>query len=346
MRFLRKSFDALFDWRAATVPRMELAFEDRLRLVRRHGDFSLAYSTAIQDDLHYFGDADGYIAFATKMGQHFVLGDPVAAPAERPAYLRRFIEAARTPWFVQIGEETARVLAGLGYRINRAGIDTRLPLPAHDFSGTRNETVRYSERWLFKHGFSIVEDDGSVASHEHVKRLSDSWRAERVVKRWEMRFLNRPFRTSLGEAMRRFVLVDPEGRAVALLDFDPIFSGGEVVGYTTAFKRKFAETTPHAEIGLTKFAVDRFRKEGRGLVTLGLSPLADIRESGFDESHFWRSMFSRAYNSGHINRRIFNLQGQAAFKRRFHGEEEPTYIAFKRATPLEVMALLRLCKAV
>lgn len=346
MRFLRKSFDALLDGRAAPVPRMDLAFEDRLRLVRCHGDFSLAYSTAIQDGLSYFGDGEGYIAFSTKMGQHFALGDPVAAPGDRPAYLSRFIEAARTPWFVQIGEETARVLAGLGYRINRAGIDTRLPLPAHDFSGTRNETVRYSERWLFKHGFSIVEDDGGVATHEHVKSLSDSWRAERVVKRWEMRFLNRPFRTGLGEGMRRFVLVDPEGKAVALVDFDPIFRDGEAIGYTTAFKRKFNGTTPHAEIGLTKFAVDRFRQEGNSIVTLGLSPLADIRESGFEESRFWRSMFARAYNSGHVNRRIFNLQGQAAFKRRFHGMEEATYIAFKRATPLEVLALLRLCKAV
>lgn len=346
MRFLRKGFDALLDGRAAEVPRMELAFEERLQLVRRHGDFSLAYSTAIQDDLSYFGDADGYIAFATKMGQHFALGDPVAAPGDRPDYLRRFVEAARTPWFVQIDEQTARVLADLGYRINRAGIDTRLPLATHDFSGSRNETVRYSERWLFKRGFSIIEDDGSLASRDHVKNLSANWRAERVVKRWEMRFLNRPFLPGLGEGMRRFMLVDPQGRPVALLDFDPIFSGGKIVGYTTAFKRKFADTTPHAEIGLTKFAVDRFRKEGHGVVTLGLSPLADIQESGFDESRFWRSMFSRAYNSGHINRRIFNLQGQAAFKRRFHGHEEPTYIAFKRATPLEVMALLRLCKAV
>ena len=47
-----------------------------------------------------------------------------------------------------------------------------------------------------------------------------------------------------------------------------------------------------------------------------------------------------------INRHVFNLQGQAAFKRRFHGEEEATYIASRKATPLKAMALLRLCRAV
>lgn len=346
MPTLRNRFDIFLEGRAAKVPPAGLTLDDRLRLVRRHGDFSLAYSTATQDGLSHFGDHEGYVAFASKMGGHFALGDPVAPPGERPAYVRRFVEAARDPWFVQIGADTARTLADLGYRINRLGIDTRLALATHDFSGGRNETVRYSERWLLKRGFSIVEDEDGIVSHGHVESLSAEWLSERIVKRWEMRFLNRPFKARLGEGMRRFMLLDPDGRLAALLDFDPMYSGGEIIGYTTAFKRKFADTTPHAEIGLTKFAVDRFRKEGRDIVTLGLSPLAGVAESGFDESRFWRSMFSRAYSSRRINRHIFNLQGQAAFKRRFHGEEEPTYIAFRKASFFEMAGLLRLCKAV
>lgn len=346
MPSLRKTFDAYLDGRAAPVPRMELAPEARLRLVRSHGDFSLAYSTAVQGGLSYFGDDEGYIAFATKMGRHFVLGDPVAPAAARADYIRRFVAAAGDPWFVQVGRQTAQALAGFGYQVNHAGIDTRLVLATHDFSGTRNETVRYSERWLFKRGYAIVEDDGDTASRAHVESLSAQWRAERIVKRREMTFLNRPFKAGLGDAMRRFMLLDPDGRAVALLDFDPMFRDGEILGYTTAFKRKFADTTPHAEIGLTKFAVDRFRKEGHGQVTLGLSPLAGIEDTGFRESRFWRAMFERAYASRRVNSRIFNVQGQAAFKRRFHGEEEATFIAFRRGSPFGMTALLRLCKAI
>jgi lysylphosphatidylglycerol synthetase-like protein (DUF2156 family) len=346
MPSLRNRFDVFMEGRAAKVPTLDLALEDRLRLLRRHGDFSLAYSTAIQNGLSYFGDDNGYVAFASKMGGHFALGDPVAAPEDRADYIRRFVAAAGTPWFVQVGEDTARTLSGLGYRVNRMGIDTRLDLARHDFSGSRNETVRYSERWLFKKGYSILEDDGGVASLEHVKKLSAEWLAERIVKRWEMRFLNRPFDAAAGQGMRRFTLVDPEGQSVALLDFDPLHRDGEVIGYTTSFKRKLVGTTPHAEVGLTKFAVDRFRKEGHSIVTLGLSPLADIKASGFPESGFWRTMFARAYDSKSVNSRIFNLQGQAAFKRRFHGEEEPTYIAFRKGSVMEMTGLLRLCKAV
>ncbi|AZN97166.1 DUF2156 domain-containing protein [Mesorhizobium sp. M9A.F.Ca.ET.002.03.1.2] len=345
MPSLRIHFDRLLEGAAPKVPRQELTHIERLALVRRHGDFSLAYSTAVQRSLSYFGDADGYIAFGTKMKQHFALGDPVVRPPDRPGYIRRFVESAGNPWFVQIGEQTARVLAGLGYRVNRLGVDTRLLLPAHDFSGKRNETVRYSERWLLKKGFSFAEDKRTIFPDE-IRRLSQNWRADRIVKRWEMAFLNRPFDDHFGVDMRRFVLHGPDGELVALLDFDPLFSGGKVIGYTTSFKRKHVDATSHAEIGLTKFAVDRFREQGVSIVTLGLSPLVDIGPSGFTESDFWRATFRRAYDSPWINRRKFNLQGQAAFKRRFHGIEEPTYVAFRKGTPIEMLGLLRLVKAI
>ena len=62
------------------------------------------------------------------------------------------------------------------------------------------------------------------------------------------------------------------------------------------------------------------------------------------ESRLWRTLFEKAFLSEKVNTHIFNLRGQAAFKRRFHGEEVPTYIAFKRPTPIEMIALLRLLK--
>lgn len=192
----------------------------------------------------------------------------------------------------------------------------------------------------------MTEDPGGLADADDVRRLSDEWRAGRIVARREMAFLNRPFPILPGPGMRRFVLLDPDGKLTAVLDFDPISSDGKVTGYTTAFKRKLAGATPHAEIGLTKFAVDQFRKEGISSVTLGLSPLADMAPSGFPESVFWRGAFSRAFDSRLVNRHRFNLQGQAAFKRRFHGVEEPAYIAFKRGTATGMLALLRLLKAI
>ncbi|PZM10044.1 phosphatidylglycerol lysyltransferase domain-containing protein [Rhizobium tubonense] len=341
---LRKSIDSYLDRRLPHIVSHDIAACERLALCRRFGDFSLAYSTAVQPDLKYFGDSDGYIAYGTKMGYIFALGDPVAAPAQRADYIRRFVAAAKRPCFVQMDRDSACTLSSLGYRINHIGIDTGLCLGSHSFSGGRNETIRYSEKWLFKNGFSIVECDGTGKFDHHVAAISDNWRAGRVVSRREMRFLNRPFRVELSPDMRRFILLDPAEEPVALLDFDPMFRNGEIFGYTTAFKRKSSGTTSHAEVGLTKFAANRFQEEGHSLLTLGLSPLAAIVETGFAESPIWRRLHKRAFASRYVNERIFNVQGQAAFKRRFHGNEFPTYIGFKRGSPAEMIALLRLMK--
>ena len=341
---MRRLIDSVWDRRLAKVPLLALSEAEKLAICQNHGDFSLAYSTAVQEGLKHFGDSRGYLAYATKMGHTFVLGDPVAPKAERRRYIEDFLAASGSPCFVQIGAETASVLAEHGYRINHMGVDTVLAFERHSFAGKRNETLRYSERWLLKQGYSLAECDGSRADAAELDALSRSWRAERIVSRREMCFLNRPFLARLAAGMRRFVLTSPLGQTVAVLDFDPIHTDGAVTGYTTAFKRKLPGTTPHAEIGLTKFAADRFREEGRSHVTLGLSPLAALGESGHAESRIWRKLFEFAYLSKSVNSRIFNLQGQAAFKRRFHGEEVATYIAFKRRTPVEMLALLRLLK--
>jgi lysylphosphatidylglycerol synthetase-like protein (DUF2156 family) len=344
MPSLKSMLDSWLETRLPSLPHFEPDLATRLGLCRDHGDFSLAYSTAVQPGLRYYGDDKGYIAFATKMGHSFVLGDPVASAADRADYIRRFVALTQHPCFVQVSAATADVLASLGYRINQLGIESGLQLLTHSFSGKRNETVRYSEKWLLKKGYRIVECDGTVADAEQVRHISSNWRTGRIVNRREMRFLNRPFEPRLTPQMRRFMIVHPDGHATAILDFDPIFRNGDVVGYTAAFKRKLVGTTPHAEIGLTKYAADRFREEGRIHLSFGLSPLAAITASGFHESRIWRRSFERAFRSKRVNEKVFNLQGQAAFKRRFHGEEQASYIAFKRGSPVEMLALLRLIK--
>ena len=46
----------------------------RMDLLSRFGDFSMAYSTAVQPRLNYFGDQNGYIAYRQRWGMSFVLG--------------------------------------------------------------------------------------------------------------------------------------------------------------------------------------------------------------------------------------------------------------------------------
>lgn len=347
MASFRRFLDSLADRRLPDVPMTNLSLDERLAAVRRHGDFSIAYSSAVQNGLSYFGDARGYIAFAAKMGTIFALGDPIASPEDRPELIHRFVKAARQPCFVQVERGTAEILAGLGYRLNLMGYDTRLDLKTHRFQGKRLETVRYSERWLLKNGYTIADSARDDRAALDIETLSRRWREGRIVKKREMAFLNRRFTPEPQVGMRRFVLHAPDGAAVALLDFDPIYRDGALIGYTTFFKRKIPGATPHAEIGMTKHAADRFRDEGLERVTLGLAPVAGIEPSGYRESVWLRQFLGWAQDSDLINRRIFNIKGQAAFRHRFHGETSPFYIAFgKPMVAGQLIGFLRVCKAI
>lgn len=346
MSGIRKAVDRLLDRKAQRVPKTVLTLDERMGAVRRWGDFSLAYSTAVQDGLSHFGSPDGYVAFSSKMGTVIALADPVASAEAAPALIDAFVAAAGTPCFAEITRPTADLLARKGYRIAHMGVDTALDLASFDFSGKRKETVRYSERWLEKNGYRMVEADELPGAEEGIRALSKAWRAQRIVKGREMAFLNRPFPKEPDPNQRRFLLVHPEGRIESLLYFDPIFRNGETVGYLTAFKRKRPEATSHAEIGLTKRATDIFKAEGRERVMLGLSPVAGMAPSGYAESAAFRSLMERLYDADVVNRRIFNLKGHAAFKRRFHGREEPRYFAWKSGIPVwQFISLLRLSKA-
>lgn len=347
MRGVRLAFDAMMDARAAP---MEAAAPDaaaRLAAVRRHGDFSQAYSTAVQPGLRHFGDAGGYIAYGEKMGSRIALGDPVAPRERWPELLAGFVKAAGRPCFAEISHETAVLLAPLGYRIARIGFDTALDLAAYDFSGPKKEKVRYAQNWLARNGYAIVEEQELEGAHDAALALSAQWRCTRVVKRREMAFMNRPFPTKPDPLMRRFLLLSPEGSVVALLYFDPLFEDGAVVGYVAVFKRRHPDATNTAELGLLKHAIDVFRQEGCATVTLSLAPFADTRPSGFPESACFRWMLGRLYQSQLVNRKVFNVQGHAEQRRRLYGRQIPRYFAWGCGSPfVHLITLLRLCKAV
>ena len=315
----------------------------RLELVRQHGSFSMAYSTAIQPHLQYFGDERGYIAYRSRWGLTFVLGDPVCSAERRPALLREFISAHRRPTFVQISYDTAQQLSQLGCLVNEVGVDTRLDLDQYDFKGKEKEWLRYSENWILRRNFRISE--GSLKANEHeVVALSDSWRATRRVKRKEVRVLNRPLVIDDEPHVRPCFLFDEAGKMNAFVFFDPVFAGGEVVGYVTCFKRRLPETSQYAEPAIMKAAIEQFKKEGIRHVWLGLSPLANVEDKELRHNRFLHWTVRYLHSAGWLNKYFYNFVGHTQYKSRFRGVEEKTYYATpSRFNSHRLLALASLC---
>ncbi|MBL8853075.1 MAG: DUF2156 domain-containing protein [Planctomycetaceae bacterium] len=309
------------------VPRPATDADRRMAALRQHGDFTLAYNTAVQEGLEYFQTSDGYLAFRCFKGHVFVLGDPVASPAGMPELLRDFIRQYPKPTFAQISSATAAELERLGYYINEMGVDTVLDLSQYSFAGKSMERIRYAGNWLKKHGYTIEEADYTAASQQEARAVSEGWRAGMNCRKAEMRFLNRPICYHDELDVRKFFLRDSAGKLVAFFYFDPLYGAGKILGYATAIKRRLPEAPIYAEQGLMRAAVEKFQSEGLQRVHLGLSPMAGIENKSFRCNPFLHYSFRYAFSAWWVNRFFYNLQGHAQYKRHFKGREVPYHYA-------------------
>ena len=344
---LYRAFAARRARKAVHAPERGISADDRWRLVRRHGDFPLAFPLAVDPDLLAFGDDAGAIAFAQEAGFTFALGDPVAAPADRGRLLDAFVATFRDPVFVAAQRPTAAHLAGLGYRVSLLGHDSVIDLNGLDFSGGRFKRIRYATSWLRARGGSVVEDpaDGSTAAD--VRALTQDWRASRVSSR-ELRFISRGLPKRPEPDTRRFLALSAEGDPLGLAGFDPVYEDGRITGHLASQKRRRADDGGYVDLAIMRHALQTFRDEGRRSVFLGLSPLADLGPSGFHESRWLRWALSRAGRSDRINGGVFNSRGLTAHKARFRGRPVPLYLCLPPGGPglMRMIALLVLTKVV
>jgi phosphatidylglycerol lysyltransferase len=323
------------------------AIAQRLQLVREHGDFSLAYTTAVQAGLKYFGDNRGYIAYDGRMGYTFVLADPVGPEPDRSRLIRQLAAQRRRLAFCQISRTTAEIVRELGFYVNEMGVDSIISLAGYDFRGQERKWLRTAESWTSRRGYTTREDTTERVGTDRINSVSVAWRATRTVKRKEVRFLNRPLVASDEAGTRQFYFFDPDQRLLAFVFFDPIYRDGRLIGYVACSKRRHPDAPVYAEQAIMKHAIEVFQREGRQELRLGLSPLAWLEDGEFPSSWLIRKMFQFGFSSRVINRWFYNVQGLAEYKRRYRGREEKVYYATRSPLNLvQLAALVKTCKIV
>lgn len=316
----------------------------RMGLLRSHGDFSLAYTTAVHDSLRYFGDETGYIAYKVKRKKYVLaLGDPVAAPKNRERLIERFINQHRHTAFCQTSPSTAKILDRHGFYNNEMGVDSILYLPEYDFRGKHKKWLRTAEAWTQRRGFTAREETTDSVGLDQIESVSLAWRSSRIVKQREIRFLTRPLMITDEPGTRRFYFFDPEDRMLAFVFFDPLYREGKLIGFAASSKRRHPDAPVYAEQAIMKHAIEVFKNEGLEELRFGLSPLAWIEDQDFKSSWLLGKMFRSGFSSRWVNRRIYNVQGHAQYKRRYRGREEKVYYATR--TPNNLMQLAALIKA-
>jgi lysylphosphatidylglycerol synthetase-like protein (DUF2156 family) len=241
--------------------------------------------------------------------------------------------------FCQVSHPTAKLLAGMGFKVNGMGTDIRI-----DLTNYKRKTLRRALNRVTNNGCVIKEGSSASIGIDRIEAVSEGWRQTRTYKDREVCFLNRPIVHGDEVDVRKFFAFDRDGKLVAFSFYDPIYQDGKVTGYSTSFKRRLPEVDPLICYAILQSAIDAFRQEGRNALYLGLSPMADIEDKAFRHSSFLSVCFGHAFVCPLFNRFIYPLQGHHAHKREFRGTPEQTYFAFNKGlSGLRALKMLCAC---
>lgn len=317
---------------------------ERLDYLHRHGTHCMAYST-LQPEMHYFDVAGaGYIAYKKvarlfRRSVNVALSDPIAASDVQADLVRAFTAACGPVIFTQISRTFAAKLSSVGMKVNQMGLETELDLRSFDLRGKARAQLRHWRNTTSKAGVTVHEVPSANLAQE-VGELNRKWLAQRGSR--ELALLTRPFVCHAEDEVRCFV-ARRNGDAIAMAIFDPMYADNQIIGYYHNHDR-YLPCCPHGTpVAITLTAMERFRQEGRRVLSLGLSPLAGLGAEAFPHARqtawFLRFLYDHCGS-------IYNFRGNFFHKTRYAGTNQPIYAASASATIRDVLSVLRASKAV
>jgi len=336
--------------RRTSDPAMPIALDVRAGLLREYGTSGYAYAATFQPDIEHFGDERGFLAYRTVGKTALVLADPIAPRELHADLLERFVTAKGDVGFWCASRATAEIVARMGFFVNEMGPENRIELEGYNFSGRSKRALRLAINRAAKLGHITRECSFRELEAAQVKALSDAWRQQRTVRTREVSFLNRPMAFEDEADVRKFFTFDADGKLIAFSSYDPVYTGGRIVGYCNHIKRHLPGVDSLVANAMTCHAITTFQQEGLKLLLLGISPFADIK--GIDDDAFKRSWwiwrcFRTAYRNPMLNRLVYPLRSLHEHKRQYCGTTEQTYYATNRRPSLRrILKVLRACGVV
>jgi lysylphosphatidylglycerol synthetase-like protein (DUF2156 family) len=324
---------------------MGVPLDVRIALLRQHGTFAQAYSATFQQELEHFGDKHGFLAYKKLWGTTLVLADPIAPLLANGQLINRFLGQHDDVCFWYASRRVAEILAPLGFFINEMGPENRIDLARYDFSGRAKRNVRRSFHRMVNRGYTICESSIQEVGVAEVKAVSEAWRGTHTVSGHEVTFLCRPLVFTDDPDVRLVFAFDRHKRLTAFTVFEPVYRNGDIVGYAAQHNRRHPKADSLVQHAIKRWAIERFRAEGKQYLFLGISPMADIHDREFRKNWLVRRSFRFAYESALFNRFIYPIKSISEHKRQFHASTEQTYFAFNRLPSLpHLLRILRACR--
>ena len=310
-------------------------------LFLNHGDFTMAYSVVVDENIALFESGHGILGYADTGKMRLFVGDPMCTQKNIDGLVDAFLEHSAGARVVglQCSRETGEAFHRRGYNATLMGVETILDVAGFDLKGKRKTKVR---RWVnTARNAGLMVTEGRVEGNQaRMREISRQWLECKPSE--ELKILLRPMPNHDTPHARVFFAADDEMQGFVV--FDPMFRDGRVMGYYADICR-FSKTAPNGTFDLIiNTALDVFRAEGVEQLSFGLSPLAEVRPCVTDNAVVRAiARINFAYGES-----MYPFQGIDFHKRAYHLEPQslrrPVYCITKGCAP--VMDIIRTFGAV
>jgi phosphatidylglycerol lysyltransferase len=293
-----------------------LSIDPREQFLREFGSNSLSHSS-LQEGMSFFLEpAYGYIAYSpikADIERPLCLADPICSGDNLEQLIRLFLEKHKGATFIHITKQTATILSKLGFVINEIGVETIIDAQNFSLSGGGKEFLRSQRNRAAKDGLVVREQLCSEVPLQLLKQISSQWMATKVNGQ-ELSFLVRPARFDDETDVRKFFAYKDD-RLVGFNFFDPIYRGGQIIGYLDNTHRSVCEFSYSIADYINLEAMRQFKLEGKEIVSLGYSPLFALSDTGeFRYSQDLKKTLQYLYEHGNF---LYDFKGAAFHKTRY-----------------------------
>jgi lysylphosphatidylglycerol synthetase-like protein (DUF2156 family) len=306
-------------------------------LMRRYGGSSLSYMTTWRGNQYWFTpDGETAIAYRVVATIALTVGDPIG-PARVDA-VRGFAEfCARngwTPCLYSVDSETRDAVESIGWSAVQVAEDTVIELDTLSFTGKKWQDVRTALNNAGKAGITAewcTYADAPFAITDQIRSISAEWVADKGLP--EMGFTLGGLEELAGDGVRCLLAVDGDRTVHGITSWLPVYSDGEVIGWTLDFMRRRTHGFRGSMEFLIASAAQQLQAEGARYLSLSGAPLARL-----DRGERPRALQRVLDFTGQVLEPVYGFRSLFAFKAKFQPAYRPMFMAYPDSAALPRIA--------
>ena len=326
--------------------RQEHVVHDRLHYVetclKQHGWNSTSYLALETDKQHLIHQrVDAVTAYANFSQVAVTCGEPISSSSDLATAVDEFVYFAHSqklhPLWFEVSEAAAPVMQAKGFQLLKTGEEPFFDLTRFTLKGNKMANVRSSGNTARKRGVTVREYDptgcDATQINEQLDAISQQWLQSRGLS--ELSFTLGTLSCHQPGA-RRYFIAEQDHRVIGFLTYTPIYARQGV--YLDLMRR--SNNAPTGTMDLLLSESFRLLAESQvKLVTLGMSPLANVQETDLEQSKRLAWLLHKLSIHGSS---FYNFKQLHEFKRKFQPHFwESKYLAYRYLGVKEVDALMQ-----